>query len=406
MSKTINRTNIVPGVVVKTKFITSHHKAFQQYVEYVDRDEAKQEDRSVAHSFSLYQDYMGNPDKTSSLFTHKYDRLTEEQKTKLKESFEEAQKNNSIMWQDVITFHNPWLQEQGIYDARTHTVDERKLMYVTRQAMSKMLERERLNESAVWSAAIHYNTDNIHIHVATVEPNPTRSRGKRKPKTLDVMKSTVVNQIRDRGKNQDRINHLIRKEMVDQKKQDSSFAWRNRELKPLFLMVYNHLPQDKRQWQYSYNTIKPLKPYIDTLSEKYIKKYHQKEYQQLIKNLDKEVKELKKAYGEGTRDKGRYENYKQTKIDDLYKRMGNAFLQEMKAYDRKQQDVKRLLDRKQSGNQTVRYKQHVPVHFSLRKIEKAFKSEYESWKNQQHYERMQRETERNRDQQNDYERGY
>lgn len=153
------------------------------------------------------------------------------------------------------------------------------------------------------------------------------------------MKSTVVNQIIDRGKNQDRINHLIRKEMVDQKKQDSSFAWRNRELKPLFLMVYNHLPQDKRQWQYSYNTIKPLKPYIDTLSEKYIKKYHQKEYQQLIKNLDKEVKELKKAYGEGTRDKGRYENYKQTKIDDLYKRMGNAFLQEMKAYDRKQQDI-------------------------------------------------------------------
>ncbi|MGG0341305.1 MobP2 family relaxase [Priestia megaterium] len=406
MSKAINRTDIVPGVVVKTKFITSHHKAFQQYVEYVDRDEAKQEDRSVAHSFSLYQDYMGNPDKTSSLFTDKYDRLTEEQKAKLKESFEEAQKNNSIMWQDVITFHNPWLQEQGIYDARTHTVDERKLMYVTRQAMSKMLERERLNESAVWSAAIHYNTDNIHIHVATVEPNPTRSRGKRKPKTLDVMKSTVVNQIRDRGKNQDRINHLIRKEMVGQKKQDSSFAWRNRELKPLFLMVYNHLPQDKRQWQYSYNTIKPLKPYIDTLSEKYIKKYHQKEYQQLIKNLDKEVKELKRAYGEGTRDKGRYENYKQTKIDDLYKRMGNAFLQEMKAYDRKQQDVKRLLDRKQSGNQTVRYKQHVPVHFSLRKIEKAFKSEYESWKNQQHYERMQRETERDRNQQNDYERGY
>ncbi|MFS8602522.1 MULTISPECIES: MobP2 family relaxase [Priestia] len=406
MNKGINRTNIVPGVVVKTKFITSHHKAFQQYVEYVDREEVKQEDRSVAHSFSVYQDYMGNPDKTSSLFTHKYDRLTEEQKAKLKESFEEAQKNNSIMWQDVITFHNPWLQEQGIYDARTYTVDERKLMYVTRQAMSKMLERERLNESAVWSAAIHHNTDNIHIHIATVEPDPTRSRGKRKPKTLDVMKSTVVNQIMDRGENQNRINHLIRKEMVGQKKQDSSFAWRNRELKPLFLMVYNHLPQDKRQWQYSYNTIKPLKPYIDTLSEKYIKKYHQKEYQQLIKNLDKEVKELKKAYGEGTRDKGRYENYKQTKIDDLYKRMGNAFLQEMKTYDRKQQDVKRLLDRKQSGNQTARYKQHVPVHFSLRKIEKAFKSEYESWKNQQHYEQMQRETERDRNQQNDYERGY
>ncbi|KRD82412.1 hypothetical protein ASE51_22715 [Bacillus sp. Root147] len=98
MSKAISITNIVLGVVVKTKFITSHHKAFQQYVEYVDRDEAKQEDRSVGHSFSLYQDYMGDPNKTSSLFTHKYNRLTEEQKAELKESFEEAQKNNSRLF--------------------------------------------------------------------------------------------------------------------------------------------------------------------------------------------------------------------------------------------------------------------------------------------------------------------
>ncbi|PEU54125.1 hypothetical protein CN395_25850 [Priestia megaterium] len=406
MLEKTNSSTVVPGVVLKTKFITASHKAFQEYVDYVDREEAKRELGAHEKLFSLYQDYMDNPNKTSSLFTQHSDRLTGEQKEELKKGFEEAQRNNSIMWQDVITFHNPWLEEQGLYDSRTHTVDEKKLMQITRQSMNKMLEREKLDGSAIWSAAIHHNTENIHIHIATVEPDPTRSRGKRKPKTLDVMKSTVVNQIMDRGENQNRINHLIRKEMVNQKKRDSSFAWRNRELKPLFLMVYNHLPQDKRQWQYSYNTIKPLKPYIDTLSEKYIKKYHQKEYQQLIKNLDKEVKELKKAYGEGTRDKGRYENYKQTKIDDLYKRMGNAFLQEMKAYDRKQQDIKRLLDRKQSGKQTARYKQHVPVHFSLRKIEKAFKSEYESWKNQQHYERLQRETERDRNQQNDYERGY
>ena len=36
--------------------------------------------------------------------------------------------------------------------------------------------------------------------------------------------------------------------------------------------------------------------------------------------LDKEVEELKKAYGEGKVDEKRYKDYKQTKIDDLYKR--------------------------------------------------------------------------------------
>src|SRR6478752_8596613 len=395
-------SSVTPGVVLKTKFATSNLKAFQNYVDYVDRENSKKEYGAHEKLFTLYQDYLANPDKTSSLFTDQSDGLNEEEKKNLKQVFETAQANNSIMWQDVITFHNPWLEEQGLYDSRRHTVDEKKVMDITRQAVNEMLKREKLNGSAVWSAAIHYNTDNIHIHIATVEPHPTRERGMRKQSSLDAMKAKVVNQMTNRRESQKKINELIRKDMVDYKKKDSSLAWRNRELKPLFLLVYNYLPKDKRQWQYSYNTIKPLKPYIDTLSEKYIKKYHQKEYQQLIKNLDKEVKELKKAYGEGTRDKGRYENYKQTKIDDLYKRMGNAFLQEMKAYDRKQQDVKRLLDRKQSGNQTVRYKHHVPVHFSLRKIEKAFKSEYESWKNQQHYERLQRETERDRNQQNDY----
>ncbi|WP_341271590.1 relaxase MobL, partial [Priestia megaterium] len=71
-------------------------------------------------------------------------------------------------------------------------------------------------------------------------------------------------------------------------------------MKPLFLQIYNHLPVDKRQWHYGYQTIKPLKPLINMLSQHYIEKHHQKEYQQLLKKLDEEVKELKKAYGEGT----------------------------------------------------------------------------------------------------------
>lgn len=36
-----------------------------------------------------------------------------------------------------------------------------------------MLVNEGL-ENAVWSGAIHYNTDNLHVHVAVVEPVPQR----------------------------------------------------------------------------------------------------------------------------------------------------------------------------------------------------------------------------------------
>ncbi|WP_194758229.1 MobP2 family relaxase [Priestia megaterium] len=393
---------VIPGVVLKTKFVTSDKKAFQDYVDYVDRDEAKKEQEVHEKLFTLYQDYMDNPDKTSSLFTQQSNHLNDVEKKQLKKVFEKAQKNNSIMWQDVITFHNPWLQENGLYDAHTHTVDEKKLMEITRQSMKEMLKRERLNESAVWSAAIHYNTGNIHIHIATVEPQPTRERGKRKPKTLDAMKSTVVNQILNRGEQQQRINELIRNDMVGKKKQDSSLRWRNRDIQPLFLQIYNQLPEDKRQWQYSYRTLKPMKPFIDVLSQKYIEKYHHNEYQQLLGKLDKEVEELKKAYGEGKGDEKRYKDYKQTKIDDLYKRMGNAFLKEMKDYDKQQQQIKRMVESKKQSKRPTHFNQKVSMHFALKKMERAFKSEYESWKNQQHYERLQKDIEHRHEEERSY----
>ncbi|MED3867135.1 MobP2 family relaxase [Priestia megaterium] len=393
---------VTPGVVLKTKFITSDKKAFQDYVDYVDRDDAKKEQEANEKLFTLYQDYMDNPDKTSSLFTQQSNQLNDEEKKQLKKLFEKAQKNNSIMWQDVITFHNPWLQENGLYDADTHTVDEKKLMDITRQSMKEMLKRERLNESAVWSAAIHYNTGNLHIHIATVEPQPTRERGKRKPKTLDAMKSKVVNQILNRGEQQQKINELIRKDMVGKKKQDSSLRWKNRDIQPLFLQIYNHLPEDKRQWQYSYRTLKPMRPFIDVLSQKYIEKYHRNEYQQLLGKLDKEVEELKKAYGEGKVDEKRYKDYKQTKIDDLYKRMGNAFLKEMKDYDKQQQQIKKMVESKKQSKRPASFNQKVSMHFALKKMERAFKSEYDSWKNQQHYERLQKEIEHRHEEERSY----
>jgi hypothetical protein len=399
-------SSVTPGVVLKTKFATSNLKAYQEYVDYVDREDAKKEYGAHEKLFTLYQDYLTNPDKTSSLFTDQSDGLNKEEKKNLKQVFETAQANNSIMWQDVITFHNPWLEEQGLYDSRRHTVDEKKVMDITRQAVNDMLKREKLNGSAVWSAAIHYNTNNIHIHIATVEPHPTRERGMRKQSSLDAMKAKVVNQMTNRRENQKKINELIRKDMVDHKKKDSSLAWRNRELKPLFLLVYNYLPKDKRQWQYSYNTLKPLKPYIDTLSEKYIQKYHPKEYQQLMKTLDGEVNELKKAYGEGEVNQYRYKNYKQNKIDELYKRMGNAFLQEMKTYDKKQQRAQHLIKHANSQKRSKGFQQHVSMHASLKRMERAFKSEYESWKNQQYYERLQRESQRNGQQHYEDERSY
>src|SRR5699024_1976987 len=120
-------------------------------------------------------------------------------KSKLKDLYQQAQENNSIMWQDVISFDNDWLADQGIYNHKDRTLDENKIKEATRRAMNEMAKKENMEGTLVWSAAIHYNTDNIHVHVSTVQPNNPRERGKRKQSTIDSMKTKVAHCLMDRS---------------------------------------------------------------------------------------------------------------------------------------------------------------------------------------------------------------
>ena len=108
----------IVGVIVKSKFITHSSDKFNSYINYMNREEAI---RNEAYSrYSLYSDYMGNPEKTTGLFDKEKDILSKEDINKSKKLFELAQKNKSIMWQDVFSFDNLWLEKNGLYNSRTH----------------------------------------------------------------------------------------------------------------------------------------------------------------------------------------------------------------------------------------------------------------------------------------------
>src|SRR5699024_12711466 len=81
---------------------------------------------------------------------------------------------HSSMCEGVFSFDNDWLERQGVYNSESHTVDETKMRSSVRETMQTMLAAERMQQSAIWTASLHYNTDNIHVHIATVEPHPTR----------------------------------------------------------------------------------------------------------------------------------------------------------------------------------------------------------------------------------------
>lgn len=128
--------DIKAGIIVKTRFIDKtlqkkDEKAFESYIDYLDRDEAVR--KQHFNEFSLYNDYMDNPEKMGALFTEQQDSLSKEQKQKIKELFKKAFDNDSIMWQTVISFDNRYLAKMGVYDPVTKTLDENKMRNVPEQ---------------------------------------------------------------------------------------------------------------------------------------------------------------------------------------------------------------------------------------------------------------------------------
>lgn len=351
---------MTPAIIVLSQYVTAERAKelndnYAGFVEYVDRDDAKEQikkdlnvdELSAEELYFMYMNYMGDEEKRGELFTAHLDKLDEDEFEKIKNAFALAQQNESPMWQDVISFDNAWLEEQGMYNSKRAQLNEVKMKEVVREAVNELLKNEKMETSAVWTAAIHYNTNNIHVHIATVEPHPTREKkwfrdkktgkwseqykAKRKQKSLDKMKSKVANMIVDRTEQRNRIDGIIRG-TIERKREGHLDLSSYRKTKILFLKALEKLPEDRRQWQYGYQTINEARPYIDEIVDIYLNSFHKTEIKELDSLLDEEVQVMKELYGEGSR----HEKYKQTKLDDLRKRMGNAVLAEMKAYAKKE----------------------------------------------------------------------
>ncbi len=140
---------IKAGCIVKTKFVKASSDIFGGYIDYIDRENAVRND--AIPLYSIYSDYMDNPEKTTDLFTASSDHLNDDEKASLKKIYEKAQKNGSPMWQTVISFDNRWLEDNGLYDSSTKILNTKKLMEYARNSVNPMLKAEGL-ENATLSA--------------------------------------------------------------------------------------------------------------------------------------------------------------------------------------------------------------------------------------------------------------
>ena len=377
-----------PGVVIKSKFkvpgTKKKSRRYTTYLDYINRPDAK----DSREQFETYHDYMEDEMKSSGLFTREDDRLDDQKRRAVRDIFKNAQENGSILWQDVISFDNAWLRETGVL--HEDLVDEKRLIQATRNAVEAMLQKEKMVH-AYWIGAVHYNTDNIHIHVAIVETSHMRERGKRKPKSIELMKSKVIHSLADRTKEQEKLNAFIRDELVAHKRNRKIETLPNRVLHPdlirQFKGIYERLPEDKRQWRYNMNGMQPLRESLDRLTDSYIDIHFKAEFQAFNEKLEQEVSFHRRSYG----DTEKAERYRTTKRQDLYTRMGNAILSEMRDLSKEQV----ILEEKGAPKHPVRrtFKQQKIFNESLYRIERHMNDEFEHLKNQRAFEQLERDIE-------------
>lgn len=345
---------IVAGVTLMQDFCRPGSEEFGGYIDYLDREEAQR--NNAIKTFNLFNDYMGNPEKSSGLFTADKDALTLDEKRELKDIFQIAQDNGSLMWQTVISFDNAWLEKNGVYDAEKHVLDERKIKEVARMAINKLLKEEKL-EHAVWSAGIHYNTDNLHIHIATVEPFPMREkmlydgnlevRGKFKLGNINKCKSVVVNELMQTKDVNLQINKVIRKDIVEQLK--ARELAQDPIMKEKFLTLCEKLPElPGNLMHYNNRAMAPYRGYVDEISNLFLEKYTPEQYKELTEILERQSRLYEEAYGGEN-----YGYYKEDKLYDLMQRMGNATLRAAKEYLNKLGQKTENLEKEYSRTETI-----------------------------------------------------
>lgn len=369
----------MPAIISKLLFIEKNpDEKYSGYVNYTSRKKAVNKEK-----LSNYNDYMGNPKKSTGVFTNDSDGLNESELEYIKSMFDIAQENNSLLWQDVFSFDNKWLEEQGIYDSLNNELDEYRIKEAIRKSLEYTVEKINIKDSAIWSGAIHRNTKNIHVHVAICEPFPTQERGFISNKVRKTMKSKVINHLLDFDKEYKEINTLLRDNLAYSDKK--SLLTKDIEMKKIVNEVVKNLPPDRRHWHYNYNTMGDAKVHLDKLTDYYIKNYKFEEYKELIKKLDKQEKKILKLYGKGQEGKelNEFKKYKENKIKELYTRMGNATLKE----------IKELYKSKEYNSNNKLALNKAFTKRDINKISNALGNELDNMKNQNIYEKIQREIE-------------
>lgn len=322
----------MPKVVFTNSFISGQwHVGDNDMYDYYERPEAFKPKAASSHSaeYDMY-DYMGNTEKSDGIFSADKDLLNSKDIEKFREFEKTSMQEGCPKYIQVLSFQNSFLEENHIMV--NGEIDKAKLRNTFRKAMAALIEREPKfdADNCYWVAAIHTNTDNIHIHCSLLEYHRLEDRVK-KYKDGDMISVDAMNKLKS----------VVANDLIEVNERTKEHTAIERELllpslKKLFtnttaqmIALRKELPPE-RGWQYNRPKMKKYREQIDRVVNNAIESNDELKamFEKYTKSLDVLTDFYRDLYGEGVTDQ--YLCYKANKLDEFYARAGNSLLNALK----------------------------------------------------------------------------
>ena len=313
-----------PAVVFSLGFCFDWHIGKGDFYDYLERPEAfKKEIHQMDDEYRVtkdYMDYMKNNEKSDGIFDSTKDRLRKVDIDLYRDKELRARAEGAPKYIGVVSFNNDFLRQQGIMQG--NALDLRRLKDISRTAMAKMIHTSnKLDDNNVfWTAAIHTNTDNIHIHFSICEKHcMNRDKDMLEVNAFDKLKSVFVNEMIG-SKNTIEITSMQRQVLMPLF--DRSVGAVNEQI----VELSRRLPDNKSLWQYNRKSMQPYREMINGCVDGIIESNDElkQAFGEYMRKLDEHTAKLKDWYGDGNRHL--YLDYKKNRLQDTYARFGNSLL--------------------------------------------------------------------------------
>ena len=316
-----------PAVIFQANFEYKWHIGGYDYLEYMNRPEAFDKTKHLRDEYKDFIDYMQNSEKSDGLFDAESDLLNAEQIEAYRCQETISQSEGCPKYYGVISFRNDFLQETGVL-AADGRLDVGLLKQLTREGMSELIGTSRKLDAAnvYWNAAIHTNTDNIHVHYTLCEYHRKENRravyrdgDMLELKAFEALKSKVVNRL---------LGNDFSKQLTEFERGVllNGIRMSAPSCKEQLVDLARVLPPEGG-WQYNRPKMRKYREQIDRCAMSIIRSDESlsQSFDEYIKKLDSRAVDLRdNIYGSNKTQ--RYLDFKKNRLDDFKARAGNIVL--------------------------------------------------------------------------------